>query len=131
MKLTKNKHIIDPDKLSKTFGIKYKKTNILVNIENQPKKNAFQFLLNEKGRKTSMDLTFSNDLPGTILLRFETKNEYWSELHISNIKKVTYLPEFKKIELEMKAGGYTSKIEILSRGQFSFFGFYENIKSRC
>lgn len=113
----KKKNIIDPDKISKTFGIKYKKSWFYTEIGSN-KKEAFQFVLKEKDGKETMDLFFNPNLPDLISLRIETKNGYQSSIDFYNITKVRYIPEYRKVIFESHGKVNSSILSVYWRGQF-------------
>jgi len=123
--MKRKKHIIDPNKLAKTFGIEWKKTNLLVDIKKGDKKESFVFDLREKNKKPSISLIFNYDMPKCIHLNIETKNGYCSSIDFENITKVIYIPQYRAVRLESHTKTHFSILKIYWRGQFDLISNYE------
>jgi hypothetical protein len=125
-----SKQKIDPEKLSKTFGIEYKKSSLYTPIGTK-KKKTFHFSLEEKGKKKSVNLFYNPELPDSVFLQIETENGYSSYIEFSNVNKVTYISEYRKIIFESHTKTHFSILEVYWRGQFSLaHGWEEKIYSK-
>ncbi len=117
------KHIIDPDRLAKTFSIQYKHY-VLDDCETgeiiEENKNVFIFELNEPEREKSVELTFDHDSPDEVRLNIETKNNYNSKISLSGITNVVYIPQYHAVRLESHTKTHFSILKIYWRGQFDF-----------
>ena len=123
--MKRKKHIINPNKLAKTFGIKWKKTNLLVDTKRGNKKESFVFDLKEKNKKSSVSLIFNHDMPRYVHINIEAKNGYHSSIDFENITKVVYIPQYRAVRLESHTKTHFSILKIYWRGQFDLISNYK------
>lgn len=109
---------INPDKLSKTFKLKYKESYGYILTEDGSKVKTYVFKLGDDRKYKTASLYFHEDKLDEVNLTVELKNEYRSSINFSHITKIVYIPKYRAVRFENHTSRYYSTLKIYWRGQF-------------
>jgi len=117
------KHAIDPNRLAKTFQIKWRHPSredpfFPIGKKGKVDRKTYNFILGEEGKEKSMVLSISHDRPRVVSILIEAKNGYQSSIDFGNLTEVIYIPKYRAVRLESNTKTHFSILKIYWRGQF-------------